>query len=262
MIGGVLGEIAAETKKRVAREKNAVSEAQLRERIKAMPLPLAFKTALSVPGPRIIAEIKLASPSEGDLALGADPVDIARDYAANGAAALSILTEPAFFKGDISFLRRVRGEISVPLLMKDFLIDEYQILQGRANGADCVLLIAALLGEQKLKAMLETAHAVGLDALVEVHDEKEMEDALAANAELIGVNNRNLKTLEIDLDVSRRLAEHAGKRTLVCESGISTPEHIREFSELGFQGFLVGTSLIKSGRPGAALAGLLGQEPV
>ncbi|MFH1723368.1 MAG: indole-3-glycerol phosphate synthase TrpC [Elusimicrobiota bacterium] len=260
--GTVLEKISASTRGRLAREKERVSEAALRSRVPAAREPLDFAAALAEGGLRVIAEVKRASPSAGAIAEGLDPVATAEDYAANGAAAVSVLTEPEFFGGSLDHLAAVRAKVGLPLLMKDFLIDEYQLLQARVSGADCVLLIVALLGEERLRRMLAAARRLGLSALVEVHTGAEMEAALGCGARIIGVNNRDLKTLRVDLDVSRRLAARAAGRdvTLVCESGIRTRAEIEELFRIGYKAFLVGTHLIKSGSPGRALAELLGTE--
>jgi indole-3-glycerol phosphate synthase len=219
---------------------------------------LDFVAPLRVGGPQVIAEVKLASPSEGHLGKGLDPARVAREYAEAGAAGISVLTEPDFFLGSLAHLSEVREAVETPLLMKDFLIDEYQIYQARAIGADCVLLIAALLHE-RLGEMLKSARAIGLSVLVEVHDATELAAALSVGAALVGVNNRDLKSLRVDLEVSRKLAKLAkgSGATLVCESGIQNRAQLDELHALGYSAFLVGTHLIKSGRPGEALRELL-----
>jgi indole-3-glycerol phosphate synthase len=211
-------------------------------------------------GPHVIAEVKLASPSEGDIAPGADPVAVAGEYLAAGAAALSILTERDFFKGSPDYLRAIRARFpDALLLMKDFVVDELQLDIAREIGADAVLLIVALVGPERLPALLAAARERGLSVLVEVHDEAELAIAARSGARLIGVNNRNLKTLAVSLDTSERLASLAPKgATLISESGISTGDDVKRLGRLGFHGFLVGTSLMKTGKPGAALAKLLG----
>lgn len=258
--GTVLDRIAAATLRRVAAAKERVPPAELRARALSGRRPLDFAAALRSPGLRVIAEVKLASPSEGDLGGGIEPVAAARDYAAHGAAALSVLTEPDFFKGSLDHLAAVRRETDLPLLMKDFILEEYQLWQARAHGADAALLIAALLGEDALAELIGRALALGLTPLVEVHTQEEMAVALRRGGRLIGINNRDLKTLRVDLEVSRRLAPLArmAGATLVSESGIGSLSDLKELSGLGFHAFLVGTSLMRGGRPGAALAGLLG----
>lgn len=254
----VLAQIAESTRKRVEAEKRVASPGALRARAMSVSRRIDFVAALRVPGTRIIAEVKLASPSEGPIGKGLDPIRVAKEYATNGAAAISVLTEPEFFAGDIAYLSEIRKITTLPLLMKDFVVEEYQLWQARALGADCCLLIAALLGDE-LPELLGKAETLGLSALVEVHDEDELEQALTANARLIGINNRNLKTLQIDLETSKRLANRALKygATIVCESGLKTKEDIEGMKTFGFHGFLIGSSLIKTGHPGKALAQLI-----
>ncbi|MFH2202658.1 MAG: indole-3-glycerol phosphate synthase TrpC [Elusimicrobiota bacterium] len=258
MTESVLEKIAAATRTRIAAAKARTSEDALRERIARAAATHSLLARLRRPGLHVISEIKLASPSAGSLGEGLDPAAVAADYAANGAAAISVLTEPQFFRGELAHLEAVRRTVELPVLMKDFLLDQYQILQARAAGADAVLLIAALLGE-RLPQLLAVTEGFGLDALVEVHDEDEMRAALDAGARLVGVNNRNLKTLAVDLETSRRLARYADRAVLVCESGLRERRELDEMLTLGYRGFLIGTQLIRGGRPGAALAKLLGR---
>lgn len=260
---GVLGTIAARTVERVARYKRERPLAAL----KAEPLyartPRPLLQALAGPPPRVIAEVKFASPSNGSLrepgsASPAEAARLAADYAAEGASAVSILTEPEHFSGDPSFLAAARASCpDACLLMKDFLLDAYQLELARACGADAVLLIAALLGP-RLGEMLAAARARGLSALVEVHDEPEAEAALACGADVIGVNNRDLRTLKTDLGVARRLAPLARRAAVaVAESGLRSRADIDELVSLGYRAFLIGTSFMTARDPGAALAGLL-----
>jgi indole-3-glycerol phosphate synthase len=262
MGGSVLERIAASARKRTALAKAAEPPQELRRRIARAPARRPFTGRLRAPGLHIIAEIKRASPSAGPLGTSIVPARVAADYAAHGAAALSVLTEPEFFDGDLAHLSSARAAVQLPVLMKDFFLEEYQLLQARAAGADCVLLIAALLGAGGLEDLLRSADALDLDALVEVHDEDELRLALAAGARLIGVNNRDLKTLAVDLEVSRRLAPLAAgaSAVLISESGLRTRAQLLEMAALGFRGFLIGTHLIASGRPGHALAELLKEE--
>jgi indole-3-glycerol phosphate synthase len=186
-------------------------------------------------------------------------VVVAGQYAHAGAAAISVLTEPDFFDGSLDALARIRSAFPhVPLLMKDFIVDEYQLLQARAAGADACLLIAALLGEAELARLHALAKRLGLTPLVEIHDESELAVARRLGAELIGVNNRNLATFEVSLDVARRLAAAAwAGPVLIAESGIESSAEINELASLGYKGFLVGTSLMRGGLPGRALRALL-----
>ena len=255
----LLHEIAARREVAVADRKIRASLPEVLAKIQGLPAPRAFADAFRGPGVHIIAEIKRSSPSEGALAQNADPVAVANEYLKAGAAALSVLTEPEYFGGRVEFLSAIRSRFPESrLLMKDFIVDEYQIAEGRLFGADAVLLIAALLEGNKLERLFLFAKAMGLTPLVEVHDEAELTRALALGPALIGVNNRNLKTLEVSLDVSRRLAAQVpADRTLIAESGLKSANELKELSRLGYRGFLIGTSLMRTGSPGEALAKLL-----
>lgn len=255
----VLAKIAAATRVRVEKQKAMTPLAALEARIGTSRAPRDFRAAFAEPGYQVIAEVKLASPSRGAIAPGLDPVSVAGDYLAHGAAALSILTEPEFFKGDLASLEAVRAaHPETRLLMKDFVVDAYQLYQGRLAGADACLLIVAMLEQQDLQALYQSASELGLTALVEVHNEAEMAIAVELGATLIGVNNRDLKTLTTDLDTSRRLAPMApAGTTLICESGLSRGEDLRQARDWGYSGYLIGTHLMATGTPGQALAALL-----
>lgn len=208
----------------------------------------AVRPRLDAPrGPvRIIAEIKKASPSAGVLCADFHPADIAREYAEGGAAALSVLTDTEFFQGSLRALRDAVAAVPTPALRKDFIIDERQVHEARAAGADAILLIAALLDEDDLRGLRRAAESLGMAALVEIHDEEEMESAVESGATLIGLNNRNLRDFVIDMGLTERLAPRlpAGT-TIVCESGVETPDDLRRVR--GFvDAALVGTSLMKS----------------
>ncbi|MFI5362196.1 MAG: indole-3-glycerol-phosphate synthase [Elusimicrobiota bacterium] len=259
----VLAHIGARTIERVARWKRERPV----ELLAGEPLyprkPLSLAKALQGSAPRVIAEVKFASPSEGFLrkpgsASPAEAARIAAGYRDAGAAAISILTEPEYFSGDPSFLTAARAALpGATLLMKDFFIDVYQLELARACGADAVLLIAALLGP-RLHEMLFAARARGLSTLVEVHDESEAEAALKCTADVLGVNNRDLRTLKTDLGVSRRLAPLAAKASAaVAESGLRSRAEIDELVALGYKGFLIGGSFMKFPEPGTALSSLL-----
>lgn len=257
-----MARIAAHTSKRVERCKKETPLEALRQKPLYGRKPRDFAKAFSGAFPRVIAEVKFASPSEGPLRKeepsAEAAVRIAGAYLSRGAAALSILTERNFFGGTPDFLQGVREAFPEAfLLMKDFFIDPYQFELARACGADCVLLIAALVGG-RLKAMLKLAQDLELSALVEVHDENELSAAKAAGAAIIGVNSRDLRTLKTDLDVARRLAAKAGGGLLIAESGLKSRAELLELSGLGYRGFLVGTTFMKQEDPGLALAELLG----
>jgi indole-3-glycerol phosphate synthase len=207
---------------------------------------------------RIIAEVKRASPSQGIIREEFEPANLAKDFAAHGAAALSVLTEGRFFHGSLQDLERVRNEVTLPLLRKDFTLDSYQLLEARGFGADAVLLIAALLEPLLLKELLEEARSLSLDVLVEVHTEPELERALGAGAPLIGINNRDLRTFEVRLETTERLIPLMPKGVMVAsESGIHSAEQIRKFEKLGIHVFLVGEVLMRAPRPGEKLRELL-----
>jgi indole-3-glycerol phosphate synthase len=231
-----------------------------------------FAGALRKPkrGPvALIAEVKKASPSAGVIRPDFDPVRIAREYEAAGASCLSVLTDRKFFQGSLEYLKQIRGSVQLPLLRKDFIIDERQILEAVEWGADAILLIVAILSDAQLKHFQELGTGAGLAALVEVHDEAELARASNAGAELIGVNNRNLKTFKVDLATTERLAarmfsrntQHATRNTpplLVAESGIHTRADVERLAQCGAQAILVGESLMKHADIGAKVQELLG----
>jgi len=222
--------------------------------------PRDFAGALrGAAAPRLIAEFKRASPSAGAIREGAEPSEIARSYEAAGAAALSVITDRDFFRGSLDDLRAARAAVSLPVLRKDFTLDALQILEARAAGADAVLLIVAALDDGALRALLDVAREQSLAALVEVHTRGELDRALAAGAELIGVNNRDLGTFKTDVAVTRALLQHAAGRTLVSESGISDPETVRQLTAEGVDAFLVGEALMRADDPGGELRRLRGE---
>ena len=209
-------------------------------------------------GRRIVAEVKRASPSQGLIRQDFDAVALAREFAAAGASALSVLTEERFFQGSLDYLERIKQEVSLPLLRKDFILDEYQIFEARSFGADAVLLIVALLDASALQSLLASAGSLSLDALVEVHTEEELKAALKAGAKLIGINNRDLKTFEVRVETTERLLPLVPPGILVvCESGIDSPERIKNFERLGVHAFLIGEALMRAPRPGEKLKELL-----
>ena len=225
----------------------------------ARPDGRAFADRLSRQGAiNIIAECKRRSPSRGVLRAGYDPVAIAAGYERAGAAAISVLTEPGFFDGSLEHLAAVRQAVNVPLLRKDFIVHEYQLLEARAAGADAVLLIVAALDDRDLAALATAAADLGLAALVEVHDAAECRRAAATGARIVGVNNRNLRTLQVDLDASRAVAEMLPAGSIgVSESGLKTSADLRAMTELGYRAFLMGERFMIEPDPGAALAGLI-----
>ena len=220
-----------------------------------------FAGALAAPTPAIIAEIKKASPSKGVLAADFDPAQLAREYAAGGAAALSVLTDEKFFQGKMADLKAARGVCELPVLRKDFTLDENDVMEAAAAGADAILLIAAILDTNDIRRLAALAAVYGIAALVEVHDEAELAKASDAEARIIGVNNRDLNTFEVTLETSLRLARRIPAGVLkVSESGIHSAHDIARLREAGFQAFLVGEHLMKSQDPANALRALTGSQ--
>jgi indole-3-glycerol phosphate synthase len=218
----------------------------------------SFMNSLKKHPPSIIAEIKKASPSAGLLRPDFDPIALALEYQAGGAAAISVVTEATYFQGSLETIACLRWNSRVPLLRKDFLTDPYQIFEARHAGADAVLLIAALLDVANLRNLRALAEEYGMDALVEVHSERELERALESGAGIIGVNNRDLRTFKVSLDICLNLAPRLPKDVFaVAESGIRSAEDIRQLADAGYQGFLVGEPLLRAPSPRQALARLL-----
>ena len=218
----------------------------------------SFQEALATRHPAIIAEIKKASPSAGIIADDFQPAEIATRYEAAGAAALSVLTDPQFFQGSLDDLKRAREATRLPVLRKDFTLDRYHLVEAASSGADAVLLIVAALTSEELRELLEAARDLELEPLVEVHDEQELDRALEAGADFVGVNNRDLKTLEVSLDTSLRLAERIPSHVpAISESGIRAPEDIHRLTQAGYRGFLIGESLMKQPDPGEALSRMI-----
>ncbi len=218
--------------------------------------PLGFRESLrSTPGAAVIAEIKRRSPSRGLIREDFDPAWIAKCYAEAGAACISVLTDEKFFGGSLGDLAAVRGAVDRPIIRKDFVIDSYQIDQARLVGADAVLLIVSALDDATMRGLFDHARGLGLDVLVEVHDEGELDRATSLGADLIGVNNRNLKTFDVDLATTERLAARLSdpEVVLVAESGIGTAQDIERLERAGAAGFLVGESLMRQPHPGKAL---------
>jgi indole-3-glycerol phosphate synthase len=252
----VLERILEHKRRELEAARSAVPPGELEARARAVKEPpRGFRKALTRgPRPRIVAELKRRSPSRGEIRADFDPVRCAEAYAAGGAAALSVLTDTRFFGGELGFLGRVRAAVDLPLLRKDFLIDPYQIDEARVHGADAVLLIAAALGAPELAALRRRARGLGLDVLVEVHDEAELERALGVGADLIGINNRDLRTFTVDLGVTEKLASRTPEGVVVvAESGIFKPEDVERLEVAGADACLVGESLMREADPGLAL---------
>jgi indole-3-glycerol phosphate synthase len=238
--------------------KSKLPASSLEAALENAPQVRSFKAALMRKSPAIIAEIKKASPSAGLIREDFDPLKIAEEYQKAGAAALSIITEVQHFQGGLENLASVRWHVKLPLLRKDFIVDSYQILEARHAGADAILLIAALLDASDLKTLIGAAERYRMDALVEVHSESELRKALDAGANLIGVNNRDLRTFTVSLETSIKLARNMPKGVLtISESGIRNAEDIQRLMGAGYQGFLVGEQLMRAASPGAALKELI-----
>ena len=217
-----------------------------------------FRAALERAAPAVIAEAKKASPSRGALVESFDPAAIARAYERGGAAALSVLTDEKFFEGRLDHLEAARAAVSLPVLRKDFTIDEFQVIEAAAHDADAILLIAAILSARQMRDLRELAARYGMAALVEAHDAEELERAIDSGADLIGVNNRNLRTFEVTLDTSLRLAGRMPAGALaVSESGIHSRAHIRTLMDAGYRAFLIGEHLMKAADPAEALRALV-----
>jgi indole-3-glycerol phosphate synthase len=241
---------------RMSRESMTALEARAQART---PQGARFRAALDQPERvNIIAECKRRSPSRGVLRAQYDPVALARGYERAGAAALSVLTEPTFFDGALTHLSAVRAAVSLPLLRKDFIVSSYQLLEARANGADAVLLIAAALSDEQLTRLHHEAADLGLAALVEVHDVDEVDRALAAGATIVGVNNRNLRTLDVNTRASELAAARIPSNVIaVSESGLKAPADVARMRSLGYRAFLIGERFVTAVDPGEALQQLL-----
>ena len=258
----VLAEICARKRSHVAERKAAMPEARLHKRLAEAPPVRPFAGALerkiAQGGYGLIAEIKRASPSKGLIRADFDPRSLAQAYEAGGAACLSVLTDEPYFQGSDEHLVAARGAASLPVLRKDFIVDPYQVLESRALGADCVLLIMAALNDGEARELAAAAADLGLDVLVEVHDRPELDRALALDARLIGINNRNLKTLKVDLKTAEQIAPLIPRgRITVGESGLGEPADLDRLAAVGVHCFLVGESLMRAADVAAATRRLL-----
>jgi len=257
----ILQRIVAVKQEEVQQARRVRSLADLHSDVAQAPPVRGFAAALQAKvaagQPAVIAEVKKASPSKGVLREHFVPADIARSYEAGGAACLSVLTDVQFFQGSTAYLQQARAACNLPVLRKDFIIDPYQVVEARAMGADCILLIAACLDDAQMAELEVCALELGLDVLVEVHDAAELERALRLKTPLVGVNNRNLRTFEVSLDTTLELRDRipAG-RLLVTESGILGREDVRRMRAAGVHAFLVGEAFMRAPEPGVALQGL------
>lgn len=261
--GTVLDKIMARTASDLAERRSQVTVAELERLASERPAPLSLRAALAGPGVSVIAEIKRASPSRGVFPVTVDPAQVATAYLDGGAAALSVLTDAPFFQGSLDDLRRAsaiahQADRPAPVLRKDFMLDPYQIIEAKAHGADAILLIVAALSDQQLRELRAAATEQGMDSLVEVHDEAEMERAVDLGAGLVGINNRDLRTFTVDLSVTERLAPLAPEgAVLVGESGIFSAADVQRLGRAGVSAVLVGEGLIVTPDRAAAVRELL-----
>lgn len=257
-----LAKICADKEAHVARKRTITSLDDLYALIEQQPAPRGFIKALLNKSPAVIAEVKKASPSKGVIRDDFNALDIAKTYEANGAACLSVLTDEPYFQGHDDYLKAVKAAVSLPVLRKDFMVDAYQIDESRALGADCILIIMAALDDARAQAFYDQAIALGMDVLIEVHDAEELSRALRLKIDprhaMIGVNNRNLKTLVVDKQTGLSLADTIPRGFLsVAESGLVTRGDIDVFTEAGYCAFLIGESLMREADIGAALKKLV-----
>ena len=262
-MSNILDRIVAVKRLEVSAARALCSDAALRELVAAQTAPRGFAAALHAKVaaglPAVIAEIKKASPSKGVIREHFLPAEIAASYARHGAACLSVLTDQQFFQGHADFLRQARAACTLPVLRKDFMVDPYQVLEARAIGADCILLIAACLSDAQMAELEACAIALGMDTLVEVHDGAELARALRLTTPLLGINNRNLRSFDVSLDTTLGLqAQVPADRLLVTESGITGPADVKRMRAAQVHAFLVGEAFMRADDPGLALAALFG----
>ena len=254
----VLDDILVGVREDLAARQAVISLEQLKERAAAQPTAKDGAAALRVPGVSVIAEVKRSSPSKGALAAIADPAGLAEDYEAGGAAIISVLTEQRRFGGSLADLDAVRQRVETPLLRKDFMVSSYQLWEARAHGADVILLIVAALEQEALISLLERTLTLGMTAIVEVHDEPELTRALDAGATIVGVNARNLKTLEVDRGVFGRLSPLIPDGVIkIAESGVRGPHDLLAYAAHGADAVLVGEGVVVGGNPRQAVADLV-----
>lgn len=258
----ILKKIVAQKWREIERDKQSVSQADIERRAHEQDASSRgfvdqIRRQHESGRPAVIAEIKKASPSKGVIREHFNPRDLARSYAEAGATCLSVLTDETFFQGSNQFLQQARDACVLPVLRKDFTVDPYQVYEARSIGADCILLIVAILDLSELKSLAELAGSLGLDVLIEVHDEHDLALALSLEPQLIGVNNRDLRTFTVSLDTTLMLLEKIPSHTLVIsESGISAKEQVEQLGNAGVAGFLVGESLMREEDPGIKLKAL------
>ena len=259
----ILDTIVAHKRIELADDKRRLPLDALKRKVRDLPATRDFRAALSVPNCiHLIAEVKKKSPSKGIIREDFDPVEIARTYAENGTSAISVLTDQEFFAGELAYLSAIREAVTLPLLRKDFTIDPYHIYQARLAGADAILLIVSILTLAQLREFTEIAQNLGLASLVEVHTEAELELALTAGAEVVGINNRDLKTFHTDIATTFRLRTSIPTdKIVVSESGINTHSDVMKLEAAGINAILVGESLMRSPNIGNKVRELLGNKP-
>ena len=257
----VLDKICTDKQLHIDVKKRQLAQSDLEIFIQEQEPPRGFIKALKDKAPNqiaLIAEVKKASPSRGTIREDFDPVNVAAIYQENGAACLSVLTDEPYFQGHDSYFTNIRKSVSLPMLRKDFMLDPYQIYESRALGADCILLIMACLSDAQAGEMYDLSKSLTMDVLVEIHDEDELDRARQINPQMIGVNNRNLKTLDVDLQSGLNLAQKIPDEIFkIAESGISTSQDIQKFLGVGYGAFLIGESLIRQKDIGAAVKNFL-----
>lgn len=257
-----LDQIVSATRRRVADAKRNADLKGLEHKAE-LHVPRGFRRALAAKSrtaPAIIAELKKASPSRGLIRANFDVESLAKELEASGAAALSVLTDEEFFQGSLDNLRRASARTKIPCLQKDFVVDEFQVLQARAYGADAILLIVAVLSQAELMALAEKSRTLGLDVLCEAHNEEELQRALDSGSNLIGVNNRDLRTFKVDVNTAFRLAKSIPENVVsVAESGIDNGADVARLRAAGYQAFLIGESMMRAESPGSALRNLLNE---
>lgn len=256
----ILDDIVDNKRKEIIASKRRITLADLKKRAATQSPPLDFTSALSGSGLKLIAEIKKASPSKGIIREKFNPTEIAKLYAENGASAISVLADEKFFQGKLEYLSAIRQVVKIPILRKDFILDQYQVFESRAYGADAILLIVAILTPAKLIALLKLSHSLGMTCLVEVHNEAELNVAIQASARIIGINNRDLTTMTTDITTTERLQlQIPTGRLVVSESGIKDRRDIERLEKLGIDAVLVGETLMGSPDIAGKIKELLGQ---
>jgi indole-3-glycerol phosphate synthase len=259
----ILDKIVASKRQEVAAARLRMPLQEMEDQAASAPPVRDFRAALAGPGPiQLIAEVKKASPSAGIIRADFDPIAIARTYQGHGAACLSVLTDAPYFQGHLSYLARIRASVAIPLLRKDFIIDEYQVVEARLAGADAILLIAEILDDGTLARLLARARDLGMAALVEFHEEANLPRVLASGADLVGINNRDLRRFVTDLDLTLRLRPQVPDNVLlVSESGIRSHADVKRLEAAGVSAILVGESLMRADDIGLAVEQLLGLAP-